>query len=88
MRCTIELCSKFITPSRLFLKDITIIDHKIHFEWTENKDEVLWFESYERAQHYYELGLWDDKPNFPISDDGYHYHYWILYENEYLTAMP
>ena len=21
MRCTIELCSKFITPSRLFLKD-------------------------------------------------------------------
>ena len=35
-------------------------------------------------QHYYKLGLWDDKPNFPISEDGYHYHYWILYENEYL----
>ena len=36
MRCTIELCSKLITPSRLFLKDITIIDHKIHSEWADN----------------------------------------------------
>ena len=86
MWSTIELYSKFITPSRLFLKDTTIIDHKIHFEWTDNKDKVLWLDSYQRAQHYYELGLWDDVPNFPISEDWY-YHYWILYENEYLTAI-
>ena len=57
MRCTIELCSKFITPSRLFLKDITIIDHKIHFEWTENKDDVLVTEK--KLKRYFNKDEWN-----------------------------